>query len=375
MTDSDLKQTPLMQWHIDQGAKMVPFAGYNMPVQYPLGVMKEHLHTRANAGLFDVSHMGQIEVTSKDGSDIAEVLETIFPSDLIGLEVGKQTYSLLLNDDGGVLDDLMIGRRADDFLLVVNAACKDDDFAYLQSLVSDKLHLVLRDDKSLLALQGPKAAAVLNSFGADIDALLFMQGASIEVGGIHCWATRSGYTGEDGFELSVANDKAVELVELLVSHDAVEAIGLGARDSLRLEAGLCLYGHELNEDTTPVEASISWAIAKCRKPGGSRAAGFVGYETIFDQLTDGVEQKRVGLVGEGRAPIREGTKLFDEHDNQVGLVTSGGFGPSAEKPVSIAYVATSYSPIGTTLLAEVRNKKLPVTVSKTPFVRNNYYRG
>ena len=369
---SELKHTALSQWHIDHGAKMVPFAGYHMPVQYALGVMKEHLHTRAKAGLFDVSHMGQITAV---GDDVATALEALLPADLQNLPVGKQTYSLLLNEQGGVVDDLMICRRENDFLLVVNAGCKDKDFAFMQAHLDDSVTLTMHSDNALLALQGPKAAAVLSSVGADVTNMVFMDGKTIDVQGITVWATRSGYTGEDGFELSVANADAEKLANLLTAHDDVEAIGLGARDSLRLEAGLCLYGHELEEDITPIEASISWAISKARKPGGEREGGFIGSEIIMNQLRDGVEQKRVGIVGEGRAPVREGTKLFDENDNEIGLVCSGGFGPSAEKPVALAFVATSYSPIGTKLFAEVRNKKLPVTVSKTPFVANNYYRG
>ena len=278
---SDLKKTALEQWHIDKGAKMVPFAGYNMPVQYPLGVLKEHRHTRSAVGLFDVSHMGQIQVL---GESMAEKLEQVFPADLVGLAEGKQCYSLLLNDDSGVIDDLMICRRENDFILVVNAGCKDNDFKVLQKLIGDQLELIKLDDRALLALQGPKAADVLISLGAEINDMVFMDGAWIEIGGIECWATRSGYTGEDGFELSVANDKTEQLAILLCEHDDVDPIGLGARDSLRLEAGLCLYGHELNEQTTPIEASLIWAIAKARRADGVRAGGFPGAAMLFDQM-------------------------------------------------------------------------------------------
>ncbi len=368
---SELKQTPLTEWHSIKGAKLVPFAGYNMPVQYPLGVLKEHQYTRESAGLFDVSHMGQIQVL---GENLAEVLESVFPANLIDLPVGKQCYSFLLNEEGGVIDDLMICRREYDFLLVVNAGCKEGDFAYLQKLLGNKVELNWLDDRALLALQGPKAAAVLASLGAEIDEMVFMDGAWLEIHGIECWATRSGYTGEDGFELSVAADKAVQLADLLCAHTDVEPIGLGARDSLRLEAGLCLYGHELDQHTTPIEASLIWAIAKARRADGERAGGFPGSEVILHQIANGTDKKRLGLVGEGRAPVRENTRLFDENDVEVGVVCSGGFGPSIGKPVAIAYVDSEA--LGTTrLFAEVRGKKLPMTVEKMPFVPARFYRG
>ena len=368
---SDIKETVLHQWHIDQGAKMVPFAGYDMPVQYPLGVLKEHLHTRSQAGLFDVSHMGQIQVL---GENAAVILETVFPADLQNLAVGEQCYSLLLNADGTVVDDLMICRRDVDFMLVVNAGCKDKDFAYLQKLIGDKLQLTLLNDRSLLALQGPKAAAVLESLEADVSSMTFMQGRWIDVDGIECWATRSGYTGEDGFELSVANDKTQQLADVLIANAAVEAIGLGARDSLRLEAGLCLYGHELDESTTPIQASLIWAIHKSRRSDGDNAGGFIGVDRVLQQIAEGVETKRVGLISDGRAPIREGVKLFDAQGVEVGIVTSGGFGPSIAKPIMIGFVQNALAAIDTELFAEVRKKRLPVRICKLPFVANNYVR-
>lgn len=368
---AELKETPLTQWHSEKGAKLVPFAGYNMPVQYPLGVLKEHQHTRAAAGLFDVSHMGQIQVL---GDNLGEILEKIFPANLIDLPVGKQCYSFILNDEGGVIDDLMICRREYDFILVVNAGCKDDDFAWLQKKLGNKASLNMINDRALLALQGPKAAAVLSSLGAEIEHMVFMDGDWLEFQGIECWATRSGYTGEDGFELSVAADKAVQLANLLCEHDAVEPIGLGARDSLRLEAGLCLYGHELDQHTTPIEASLLWAIAKARRVGGERAGGFSGAEVILDQIATGTDKKRIGLVGEGKAPVREHTKLYDENDVEVGMVTSGGFGPSIGKPIAIAYVDAE-SIDSTRLFAEVRGKKLAMIVQKMPFVPARPYRG
>lgn len=351
---------------------MVPFAGYDMPVQYPMGVLKEHLHTRSDAGLFDVSHMGQIQV---QGENLAVVLEAVFPADLQGLAIGEQCYSLLLNADGTVVDDLMICRRELDFMLVVNAGCKDKDFAYLQALIGDQCNLTLLDDRSLLALQGPKAAAVLQDLGADLTAMIFMQGRWLNIDGTECWATRSGYTGEDGFELSVANDNAVQLAEALLAHDSVASIGLGARDSLRLEAGLCLYGHELDETTTPIQASLIWAIHKSRRTGGQKAGGFVGAEVVLTQIAEGVADKRVGLISDGRAPIREGVKLYDANDNEIGIVTSGGFGPSLAKPVMIGFVENSLSVIDTELFAEVRKKRLSVRVCKLPFLVNNYVRG
>ena len=369
---ADLLHTALHQWHVDLGAKMVPFAGYDMPVQYPLGVLKEHLHTREKAGLFDVSHMGQIQVL---GENAAQILESVFPADLQNLPVNSQCYSLLLNENGTVVDDLMICKRDVDFIIVVNAGCKDKDLAYLQKLIGDKLELTLLNDRALLALQGPKAAAVLAKLGADIEGMVFMQAAWLEIDGIECWATRSGYTGEDGFELSVSNDKAQALAQVLLAQDDVAAIGLGARDSLRLEAGLCLYGHELNEQTSPIEASLLWAIHKSRRSDGANAGGFVGSAEILAQIAEGVDKKRIALIAQGRAPIREGVKLYDADDKEVGVVSSGGFGPSIAKPVLIAFVDSDVAVIGTSLFAAVRKKKLPVLISKTPFVPNRYYRG
>jgi len=368
---SDLRFTALNEWHVAKGAKMVPFAGYSMPVQYPLGVLKEHQHSREFAGLFDVSHMGQIQVL---GDNIPQVLESIFPANLIDLGIDKQCYSLLMNDEGGVIDDLMICRREIDFILVVNASCKEADFAYLQSKIGHLVELNMLDDRALLALQGPKAAQVLAHFGADIESMVFMDGAWIEVGGIECWATRSGYTGEDGFELSVPNDKAVKLADLLCSHADVQAIGLGARDSLRLEAGLCLYGHELNIYTTPIEANLQWAIAKERRVNGSRAGGFMGSTVILEQMQNGCDRKRIGLIGEGRAPVREGSRLFDENDKEIGEVCSGGYSPTLSMPIAMAFVEPSVIS-HTRLFAEVRGKKLPMLVAKMPFVPTRYFRG
>lgn len=362
---SDLQATTLKQWHIAHDAKMVEFAGYLMPVQYKTGVLKEHLHTRENAGLFDVSHMGQIRVT---GENIAEKLETIFPADLQNLAVNRQTYSFLLNAQGGVVDDLMICRRENDFLLVVNAGCKDKDFACLETLLAGQLQLEMLADQALLALQGPKAAQVMESLGANVSNLKFMDGAALTVAGFPCWVTRSGYTGEDGFEIAIANANVETLANALLANDAVLPIGLGARDSLRLEAGLCLYGHELSETTNPLDAGLAWAIAKTRRVDGERAGGFIAADIL---LTYQASKKRLGLIAQGKAPIREGTLLFDAVGNQVGEVCSGGFSPSLNKPIAMAYVNAADA-VHSELFAEVRGKKLPMDVVKMPFVAHNY---
>ncbi len=362
---SDLKTTVLSQWHAEQGAKMVPFAGYTMPVQYKTGVLQEHLHTRSKAGLFDVSHMGQIRVS---GENVAQVLEAVFPAALQELPANRQTYSILLNEQGGIVDDLMVCRREDDFLLVVNAGCKDKDLAYLEKLIGDKVTLRLQDDRALFALQGPEAANVLTALGADVSGLRFMDGAWITVAGIECWVTRSGYTGEDGFELSLANSEAEALAEALTAQDAVLPIGLGARDSLRLEAGLCLYGHELNEETSPLQAGLGWAIAKVRRPGEVRAGGFIAADILAKQTA---KQKRIGLIAQGKAPIREGVTLFDVDNKAVGSVSSGTVGPSIGKPIAMAYVNNN-AQVGDILYAEVRGKKLPMDVVKMPFIAHQY---
>jgi aminomethyltransferase len=345
-----------------------------MPVQYPLGVLQEHLHTRQSAGLFDVSHMGQIRVSGLPVDDLAQHLEAIFPADLLSLSANKQVYSLLLNDQGGVVDDLMICRRSSDFMLVVNAGCKDKDFAYLRSLLPNTIALELYTDRALLALQGPQAAEVLQSFGANVDDLFFMDAGELLINGITCWATRSGYTGEDGFELSLDNADVVALADIITGHEAVEVIGLGARDSLRLEAGLCLYGHELDEVTGPIEAALFWSIAKARRLGESRSGGFIASQQILQQQVDGVKRKRVALLADGKAPVREGALLCDEHDVEIGHVVSGGFGPSVKRPIAMAYIDSDKAVIGAKVFAAVRKKKLPLTISKAPFVPSQYRR-
>ena len=369
---STLKQTVLSEWHQQQGAKMVPFAGYSMPVQYTSGVLQEHVQTRSKAGLFDVSHMGQIQIL---GEDVAVALERLFPANLLDLPEGRQTYSLLLNAEGGVIDDLMICRRDHDFMLVVNAACKEKDLAFIREKLGSDVQINMIDDRALLALQGPQASAVLESLGADVEHMQFMDGDWLEIRGIECWATRSGYTGEDGFELSVANDKAVQLADVLAADERVLPVGLGARDTLRLEAGLCLYGHELDEHTTPVEAGLRWAVAKARRSDGKRPGGFVGAAAILEQMqADALDKKRIGLVSQGRAPVRDGTPLFSQDGTPLGSICSGGFSPSLKKPIAMAYTEPNVS-VGDCLYAELRGKKVPMDVTKMPFVTHRYYRG
>ncbi len=353
---------------------MVPFAGYEMPVNYADGIIREHLHTRSAAGLFDVSHMGQIRV---QGEQIAEKLETVLPVDLLSLKPWRQKYALFLNEDGGVLDDLMVIHLGAEFMLVVNAACKHNDLAYLQSHLGTELDFSLLEDRALVALQGPKAAAVVQSeAGEDIDlsTMKFMHAAELSLNGYSCLVTRSGYTGEDGFEISIAAKQAEAFCRQLLRHEDVKPVGLGARDSLRLEAGLCLYGQDLTPERTPIEANIAWAISPARRSTGERAGGFPGAQHLFEQQQSGTAQKLVALLPEGRAPVRAGTKLFDSNQKPVGKVTSGGFSPSLGKPVSLGYVSTKFSDTGTALLAEVRGKQLPVNIVSLPFVKHSYYR-
>ncbi len=371
----DLNRTPLFDLHVAAGAKMVPFAGYEMPVQYRLGVMKEHLWTRENAGLFDVSHMGQIILRAKSGSveDAAAALETLLPVSLLGLREGRQRYALFTNDAGGILDDLMVARKADHLLLVVNAACKSDDIAHLKRHLSDRCNVMPVTDRALLALQGPKAEAALARLVPGTEDMRFMDAAEFDWQGATLWITRSGYTGEDGFEISVPAVLAEEFAQTLLAMEAVEAIGLGARDSLRLEAGLCLYGSDIDQDTTPVEAALTWAIQKVRRTGGERAGGFPGAERILAELENGAGRCRVGLLPECRAPMRAGTPIY-AGDILVGEVTSGAFGPSLGAPMSMGYVLSGHTDIGTRLEGEVRGKRMPVTVADLPFRPSNYKR-
>ncbi|MCG6343547.1 glycine cleavage system aminomethyltransferase GcvT [Vibrio fluvialis] len=369
----ELLITPLHALHLEVGAKMVPFAGYDMPVQYALGVKKEHLHTREAAGLFDVSHMGQLRL---HGEGAAAALETLVPVDVVDLAEGKQRYAFFTNEQGGILDDLMVANLGDHLFVVVNAACKEQDINHLQAHLPSGVELEIIDDRALLALQGPKAAEVLARLQPAVADMLFMDIQQVQIDGIDCIVSRSGYTGEDGYEISVPADRAETLARTLTAFDEVEWIGLGARDSLRLECGLCLYGHDLDETTTPVEASLLWAIQPVRRTGGAREGGFPGADIILSQIaTKDVSRKRVGLVGQTKAPVREGTELFDAEGAKIGIVTSGTAGPTAGIPVSMAYVRADLSAIGTEVFAEVRGKMLPMLVEKMPFVPQRYYRG
>jgi aminomethyltransferase len=374
MSIETLQHTPLHALHLELGARMVPFAGYDMPVQYPLGVMKEHLHSREQAGLFDVSHMGQIRLT---GANAAKALETLVPVDIIDLPVGMQRYAMFTTPQGGILDDLMVANLGNDQLfLVVNAACKEQDLAHLREHLSDQCDVEpLFEQRALLALQGPAAVTVLARLAPSVASMTFMQFAAVELDGIACYVSRSGYTGEDGFEISVPAEHAEALARRLLAEPEVAAIGLGARDSLRLEAGLCLYGHDMNTATTPIEASLLWAISKARRSDGARAGGFPGAEVIFAQQRDGVTRKRVGLLPQERTPVREGAEVVDAEGKVVGSVCSGGFGPTLGAPVAMAYIDSACSALDSELWAVVRGKRVAVKVSKMPFVVQRYYRG
>lgn len=369
---SSLLQTPLHALHVELGAKMVPFAGYDMPVQYPAGVMAEHKHTRAAAGLFDVSHMGQVRLV---GTDAAAALETLVPVDIVDLGVFKQRYALFTNEQGGLLDDLMVCKRADDLFVVVNAGCKEQDIAHMQKHIGSRCEVIPVPERALLALQGPQAVDVLSRLNPEVAKLTFMTGGFFTLDGIDTFLTRSGYTGEDGYEISVHQDDAVALARKLLSHAEVKPIGLGARDSLRLEAGLCLYGHDIDTTTTPVEASITWAIQKVRRAGGARAGGYPGAAVIDEQLANGAARKRVGLVGKERMPVREGAKIVDANGVEIGTVTSGTLGPTVNQPVALAYLDKAHTAVGTEVFAVVRDKRTPMVVSSTPFTPNRYYRG
>lgn len=373
-----LKRTPLHGLHVALGGKMVPFAGYDMPVQYPAGVLKEHLHTRAAAGLFDVSHMGQIALRPKSGriEDAARALERLVPQDIVAIAPGRQRYAQFTNPDGGILDDLMVANFGDYLFLVVNAACKDADEAHLRANLADDCIIEPLGDRALIALQGPKAEAVLAKFCAEARSMTFMDAGPHEVAAIKCFVSRSGYTGEDGFEISVPASDAERLAKMLLDNPDVLPIGLGARDSLRLEAGLCLYGHDIDTATTPVEAALEWSVQKSRRSGGARAGGFPGAEKILAHFDQGASRRRVGLRPEGRAPVREGALLFADGaaGEPIGQVTSGGFGPSLNAPVAMGYVPTSRSALGTKLFAEVRGQRLPLQVAAMPFLKNTYKR-
>jgi len=367
-----LQRTPLHALHVELGARMVPFAGYEMPVSYPAGIVAEHRQCRDAAALFDVSHMGQLRLV---GDDAAAALETLVPVDVVGLAEGKQRYALFTNDSGGILDDLMVTRRADHLFLVVNAGCKVADIDHLRAEIGRHCAIEPMPEHALLALQGPAAGAVMQRLSPSLAKLTFMSGAVTKIAGIDCFATRSGYTGEDGFEISVAGANAEALARALLAAPEVKPAGLGARDTLRLEAGLCLYGHDIDTATTPIEAALAWAIQKVRRPGGARAGGYPGAATIERQLASGTARKRVGLVGLDRAPVREGAAIVDEGGGAIGRVTSGTVGPSVGKPVALAYVPSALAAVGTPLDADVRGKRQPMQVQALPFAPHRYFRG
>ena len=373
-----LKHTPLYQLHLDLGARMVPFAGYEMPVQYPNGILKEHLHVRAAAGLFDVSHMGQFEIRSRNGDSegVARALESVVPMDIVGLASGRQRYALLTNEHGGIRDDLMIARLGDRFLIVANAACKDADEVYLREAMSHACTIERLEDRALVALQGPGAEAALAGLAPDVRSMRFMDFRTTDVMNVACFVSRSGYTGEDGFEISLPASHAEAVARELLKNSNVAMIGLGARDSLRLEAGLCLYGSDLDATTTPVEAALEWSIQKARRTGGSREGNFPGAQTILHQLVSGVPRRRVGLRPEGRAPIRHGAKLFSDQDvaDAIGVVTSGGFGPSVNAPVAMGYVTSAGDVAGGTIYADLRGTRVPLRLSALPFISTTYKR-
>lgn len=370
-----LRRTGLFDLHVADGARMVPFAGWEMPVQYRQGVMAEHLHTRAAAGLFDVGHMGQVLVRPRDGQmqTAALALETLIPADVLGLAEGRQRYGLLTNDAGGIEDDLMFARRPDHFLLVVNAGRAEADLALLRGL--EAVEVVPVADRGLVALQGPSAGAVLAGLLPETAAMRFMDSHDLDWGGDTLWVSRSGYTGEDGFEISVPAARLVEFAEALLAHDDVALIGLGARDSLRLEAGMPLYGHDMDQAVTPGAAALGWSIPKLRRQGGARAGGFPGAERVLDELAQGPDAVRRGLRPVGRAPIREGVEIFAGPEGGAALdtVSSGGFGPSVGAPIAMARIPPGIAD-GTTLHAELRGKRLPVTVAPLPFITPSYKR-
>jgi aminomethyltransferase len=373
-----LKRTPLYDLHVARGARIGAFAGYEMPIQYPPGIMKEHVHTRAHAGLFDVSHMGQIALRPRDGklADIAIALERLVPVDVVGLAPGRQRYAFFTNGNGGVTDDLMIAHCGDRFVLVVNASRKAIDEQFLRAALTHVCRIEVLEDRALLALQGPEAESVLARFARDSAAMRFMEVRSLVIAGSTCVVTRSGYTGEDGFEISVAASEAETLARVLLENAVVALAGLGARDSLRIEAGLCLYGSDIDENTTPVEAALEWAIPKVRRRAGARAGGFPGADVVLRELDDGAQRRRVGLRAQGRMPVRGGTLLFAGASaaDSVGKVTSGGFGPSIGSPVAIGYLPRPLSAVGTRVFAEVRGSRVPVEVTDLPFIPHHYKR-
>lgn len=371
-TPAALLKTPLHALHVELGAKMVPFAGYEMPVNYPGGIIAEHKQCRESAALFDVSHMGQLRLV---GDDAAKALESLVPVDVVDLPVGKQRYALFTNASGGILDDLMITRREGDLFVVVNAACKNADTRHLVTHIGHRCTVQPLPDRALLALQGPKAVTALRKLNPDVARLTFMTGMPAHIAGADCFVTRSGYTGEDGFEISVPADHAVALARALLALPEVKPAGLGARDTLRLEAGLCLYGHDINATTTPVEAGLTWAIQKVRRPGGARAGGYPGASVIESQLATGAPIKRAGLLGLERVPVREGAVIVDAKGHKLGHVTSGTLSPTVNQPIAMAYLAANHALAHHEVYAEVRGKRQPMRVCPMPFTPHRYHRG
>ena len=363
-----LRQTALHALHVSLGAKMVPFAGYSMPVQYPSGILAEHRHTRAAAGLFDVGHMGQARI---HGANAAKAIEALVPGDIQGLDLDHTRYTQLTSDAGGIIDDLMVTRRDGHLFLVVNAACKDGDYAHMAGALPKDCRLEILDDRALIALQGPAAIAVMDQLCPGIAKLGFMSLAPFTIGGIECLVSRSGYTGEDGVEISAPNAQADVLTQTLLKDARVKPAGLGARDTLRLEAGLCLYGHDIDLTTTPVEAALAWSIGKRRRSEG----GFAGASVIQKQLAEGVQHKRVGILPEGRVPVRDGAAITDASGATLGTITSGGFGPTIDRPIAVGYVATAQARDGTALAISVRDKKIISKVTRLPFVAHRYHKG
>lgn len=372
---TQIKKTVLHDLHKNLNAKLVPFAGYEMPVQYASGIISEHLHVREKSGLFDVSHMGQALLTGPTHTATAKALEKLVPGAIENLKPGRMRYTLLMNDDGGIIDDLMVTRLSQSeeegrFMLVVNAARKDIDYVYINEHLPDQVTLTPLPDKALIALQGPQSSKVLKPYFHDIDDLLFMSAGPAEIAGISCHISRAGYTGEDGFELSVSNQDAEALVRKLLEHDDVMMIGLGARDSLRLEAGLCLYGHDIDETTSPIEADLGWAVAKRRR----ETADFKGSSRVVEELNTGPKRIRVGLKLNGRAPAREGAEIVDLDDNNVGILTSGGYAPSLKQPIAMGYITPDLAIIGQKVNIMVRNKKLEAEIVAMPLIPQKYYR-
>mgnify|MGYP003624243063 CR=1 FL=1 len=369
MNNTELKRTPLYSLHIEQNAQMVPFAGYEMPVQYSKGVKQEHLFTREHAGLFDISHMGQLKLS---GESAAQFLESLVPSCIQDLPQQTQRYSVFTNEQGGIIDDLMITNAGDHFFVVINAACRDNDIKYMRDQLPDSCILEELKDFALLALQGPEASAVMQRFCPEATDLMFMTGAKFTLNNVPCFINRCGYTGEDGFEISIPAKQAEILARNFLAEKEVAFIGLGARDSLRLEAGYCLYGHDLDENTSPVEANLNWVISKSRLKDESQA--YPGIETIRRQAQQGIERSRVGLLSDGKAPIREGVSILNEQEEIVGTVTSGGFSPSIGKPIAIGYINKKYTSVDTQLIVKVRDRIQHVKVVALPFLEHRYYK-